>query len=132
MKTKQMKTTIQSIAPPTEDVYGFWGTIQTNSYCEETDCNHIDEAAADRIWAAACLQVAETFDENNPNVIRNFLRSRYGRHLADELFTEATCTENDLVANLADVLNRKSHNVLVWKRDFRNVKETTLNGEWID
>ncbi len=128
---KKNMNNIKNITPPTDDVYGFWGTVQTNSYCEETDCNHIDEAAANRIWTAACLQVAKTFDEKDPDVIRNFLRSRWGRHLADELFTPG-CHEKNLIARLAENLNERRYGVLVWKSGFREVKEATENGTWVD
>lgn len=38
-----------------------------------------------RLWLVACEAVEAAFGESDRRIVRNFLRSRYGRHLADDL-----------------------------------------------
>jgi len=58
---------------PTEDCYGFFGTIHSNE--------KLGGAAMTKAWRAAFESLTEK--GYNATLTRNFLRSRMGRHLAD-------------------------------------------------
>jgi hypothetical protein len=60
---------------PHEDVFGFYGTIKNN------ECHAAAEAQA--AWECAMAAVI-AFADGNATLARNFLRSRHGRHFADE------------------------------------------------
>ena len=53
-KTKASNLNPREIAPPTEDSFGFWGTIQSNSSTDEDPAGTIGPDAANRLWAVAC------------------------------------------------------------------------------
>ena len=61
---------------PTEDSYGFFGTIRLNE--------KLDEAAGAQAWADAFAVFRTAPWEPSDIAIRNFLRGRAGRHFADE------------------------------------------------
>lgn len=102
-----MKSGKNEIEFPAEDVFGFAGTIQTNSYREETGENALTPEAARQLWYRACAAVTEVFGETDPAVIENFLRSASGRHLANETFNEANGKMDLLGDAVAKALGRK-------------------------
>ena len=65
---------------PINDVFGFYGTMKGMA----------GEEMAVKLWDSASLIVSTIFNENDPAVVRNFLRSRYGRHVADRVSFFAT------------------------------------------
>jgi hypothetical protein len=128
---------------PDEDAFGFAGTIQANSHNDATGANGIGPDAARRLWREACAAVARTFGEDDPAVIRNFLRSRYGRHLADEAYTEAHPAQGEaaLAAGIGKALARKkrirqrlggTRERLAWQKPFDEIKTATLDGTWTE
>ena len=62
------------MTPPTDDVFGFYGTITTNE--------NLPQAAADTAWIYGIAIITEV-SGGNAVLARNFLRHRYGRHFAD-------------------------------------------------
>jgi len=128
---------------PDEDGFGFAGTIQSNSHNDANGENEIDIDAARRLWREACAAVARTFGEDNPQVIRNFLRSRYGRHLADEAYNEAHPArgETALATGIGKALARKKRirqrlggtlERLAWQKPFDEIRRATLDGTWTE
>ena len=122
------------LQPPVEDVYGFFGTVQTNSYSEATGRNSIDQIAAGKLWALACRLVAERFQCDDPAVIRNFLRSKHGRHLADDATCAGNgCDEYNVAIGIGRSLDRRRRNgESIWKKPFEDVRKATVNGEFVD
>ena len=59
-----------TILPTRNETWGFYGTISTAGF------------EADVCWKAASLKIAEATGAN-PEGVRDFLDSRYGRHFAD-------------------------------------------------
>lgn len=71
-------------AAPTEDCYGFYGTIQSNE--------ELSEADAIKAWESAMETL--TLMGHKPMLARNFLRNRMGRHFADATsFYEGTLAD---------------------------------------
>lgn len=131
-----MKSSKNEIAFPAEDVFGFAGAIQTNSYRESTGKNALTPEAARRLWNRACAAVTEVFGEADPAVIENFLRSANGRHLANETFNEANADIDSLGDAIAKTLGRKVKvrkrlggygEKMVWKKQFEDSRRATLN-----
>jgi len=134
---------IKGILFPDTDSFGFTGTIQTNSHNDATGRNEIDPKAARRLWAKACEMVALTFGEDNPQVIGNFLRSTYGRHLADEAYTEASPNRDEaaLLEGIDKALSRRkrirlrrggTRERLVWQKPFDAIRQATIDGTWTE
>lgn len=61
--------------PPTEDCWGFYGTIQSNESLGDKD--------ASQAWAEAFRILRSAPWKPSDIAIRNFLRSRWGRHFAN-------------------------------------------------
>jgi len=124
--TKKIKNAREQMAPPTEDAWGFWGTIRSNSGYR------ISEDVTSDIWHAAFVSVEAAFGEKSPEVIRNFLRSSYGRHLADEAFNEAASeTIDDLIQGVVIALGQTKRNGrLTWQKQFDEIKAVTEDGAW--
>lgn len=61
---------------PTEDSFGFHGTILSNE--------KLSESQAENAWKTAFTAVRDEVTGGNEIMARNFLRSRWGRHLADD------------------------------------------------
>ena len=76
MKTTQPNHTLNELlAPPADDAFGFHGTIR-----------HIvdnDQKQADKAWAAAMQICRADLTNGDAQTARAFLRSRFGRHIAD-------------------------------------------------
>lgn len=128
MKNAPEKNTMNpmDIPAPAEDCWGFYGTILDNGKITP------DNAAC--IWKTACQALAETYNETDAAVIRNFLRSRYGRHLADSVHEHAyRITDGDSIETIyekavTDALTPAKN----WRREFKAIRKTTLSGEWED
>ncbi|MEE4212916.1 MAG: hypothetical protein V2I43_27025 [Parvularcula sp.] len=83
-----MKATLNDtfLTAPTEDCWGFFGTIKSNE--------EIDEATASQAWADAFRIFRSAPWQPSDIAIRNFLRVRWGRHFADATsFYEGTLAE---------------------------------------
>jgi hypothetical protein len=75
MKTTPNTTeTNKLIEAPTDDVFGFYGTIRSN----EGLC----QAKGDAVWKCAMRTITEVTG-GNAILARNFLRATHGRHFAD-------------------------------------------------
>ena len=73
---ENMTTTNATLsAAPTEDYYGFFGTIELNERCSMTE--------ATQAWDAAFAVFRSAPWQPTDIAIRNFMRSRWGRHFAD-------------------------------------------------
>ena len=116
---------------PIEDVFGFFGTMK----------GMVGEEMAKQLWDSASLIISTAFYEDDPAVVRNFLRSRYGRHLADSVSFFAKPDEyNDFDVMHSAVMDaildsyKSGHNTgkSVWTRRFNEIKDVTEKGEWID
>ena len=104
---------------PREDSHGFAGTLRQNY--------DLGWRANARLWLVACQAVEAAFGETDRRIVRNFLRSNYGRHLADDLSRRQPRDPEE-----ADVQNailttdwRKD-----WTKGYRFVAEATRNGTW--
>jgi len=132
MATKKEKEAVWAF--PEEDAFGFAGTLRANT--EE----RLGEDAERRLWAEACKAVQATFGEKDAAVVRNFLRSRWGRHLADEAcnFAHPETGERALLAGLKKALKRRKQlregktGRLAWQKVFDEIKKATLDGTWED
>lgn len=62
-------------AAPTEDSFGFYGTIMSNE--------KLSGKQAEQAWKGAFAVVRDGLAEGNKIMARNYLRTRQGRHLAD-------------------------------------------------
>ena len=116
---------------PIEDIFGFFGTMK----------GMVGEEMAKQLWNSASLIVSTNFYEDDPAVVRNFLRSRYGRHLADSVSFFAKPEEYDdfdvmyfavMDAILDSYKSGQNTGKSVWTRRFNEIRETTLSGEWVD
>jgi len=112
---------------PEEDVFGFYGTVK----------RMVGEEMAIQLWDTASLVLSTWFREDDPAVVRNFLRSRYGRHLADEVANQSHPSNyenyaimNQAVMDAVLVTDRKGRSF--WTDWFFDIKATTENGEWSD
>jgi hypothetical protein len=106
---------------PREDSHGFAGTLRSNY--------DLGWRANARLWVAACEAIETTFkvDESERGIIRNFLRSRYGRMLADDLSFRMSADPDEV--GVKDAIAR-THWVAHWLKWFREVATITRRGEW--
>ena len=112
---------------PVDDVFGFYGTMK----------GMVGEEMAVKLWDSASLIVSTNFYEDDPAVVRNFLRSSYGRHLADRVtffakeedYGDAVIMYDALLSTISETTNRGG---LFWRKPFDVVKEATVTGEWTD
>jgi hypothetical protein len=129
----QAASKAMSIPAPTEDSWGFYGTIISDGWTEDNKVP-IGHPEAERIWQVACQAVAEKYGEANPAVVRNFLRAPVGRHFADAVYNHATAvTEQALIAAIPAAINEtnnKGRNT--WMQSFEEVKKATESGAWLD
>ena len=116
---------------PIEDVFGFFGTMK----------GMVGEEMAKQLWDSASSIISTAFYEDDPAVVRNFLRSCYGRHLADSVSFFAKPDEyNDfdvihsavMDAILDSYKSGQNTGKSVWTRRFNEIRETTVKGEWVD
>jgi hypothetical protein len=116
---------------PIEDMWGFFGTMKTIA----------DEDVAIIAWESASLTLSSCFKEDDPAVVRNFLRSRYGRHLADRVTfyaNEEEYGDSDIMrsavmdAILAIHESGRNKGKSVWTEWFTDIKKATESGEWED
>jgi hypothetical protein len=116
---------------PKEDIFGFYGTMKTIA----------GEETAEMLWDSASLVLSSCFKEDDPAVVRNFLRSRYGRHLADSVTFFAKPEEYgdfdvmhfavmDAILNPHESGRNKGKSV--WTNRFNEIKDATESGEWVD
>jgi len=112
---------------PEDDVFGFFGTMK----------GMVGEEMAIKLWDSASLIVSTIFYEDDPAVVRNFLRSSYGRHLADRVtffakeedYGDATIMYDALLSTISETTKRGN---LFWGKCFEIVREATITGEWTD
>jgi len=112
---------------PVDDVFGFFGTMK----------GLVGKEMAIKLWDSASLIVSTNFYEDDPAVVRNFLRSRYGRHLADRVtffsipedYSDADKMYEAVLSTITEVTKRGE---LFWGKCFDEIKTVTENGEWID
>jgi hypothetical protein len=112
---------------PVDDVFGFFGTMKSMA----------GEQAAIQLWDSASLIVSTNFYEDDPAVVRNFLRSCYGRHLADRVTFFANEKDYGDAAKMYEALlstisETTKHGELFWGQCFEAVRNATLTGEWTD
>ena len=112
---------------PVDDVYGFYGTVK----------RMVGEDMAANLWDTASLVLSSWFREDDPAVVRNFLRSRYGRHLADEVANQSHPSNYENYAIMSQAVmdavlatDRKGRSF--WKKWFQDIKQITESGEWSD
>ena len=112
---------------PVDDVYGFYGTVK----------RMVGEEMAIQLWDTASLVLSSWFREDDPAVVRNFLRSRYGRHLADEVANQSHPSNYENYAIMSQAVmdavlatDRKGRSF--WKKWFQEIKQITESGEWSD
>ena len=113
---------------PVEDIFGFYGTVKSL-----TD----DEQMAAHLWETASLVLSSFYREDDPAVVRNFLRSRYGRHLADRItfFVKPHEYEDfDVMreAVMSAIMEKDHRGRSMWGNLFAEIKKITENGEWTD
>jgi hypothetical protein len=113
---------------PAEDVFGFYGTVKSM-----TD----DEEMAEFLWESASLVLSSFYREDDPAVVRNFLRSRYGRHLADRItfFAKPHEYKNfDVMreAVMSAIMEKDHRGRSMWGKLFAEIKKIIENGEWVD
>jgi len=112
---------------PTDDMFGFYGTMKCM----------VGEEMAIKLWDSASLILSTIFHEDDPAVVRNFLRSSYGRHLADRVtffakeedYGDANIMYEAVLSTITEV-GRSGQ--LFWKTEFETVKNATTSGEWKD
>jgi len=112
---------------PTADMFGFYGTMKCM----------VGEEMAVKLWDSASLIVSTIFYEDDPAVVRNFLRSSYGRHLADRVTFFSIPEDYDDAGKMYDALLSTISEVtkqgkMFWGKCFETVKEATISGEWVD
>ena len=119
--------------PPREDAHGFYGTLRSNSESAQAG---LGERGLERLWLEAFRQVEVLFRERDQQVVRNFLRSAYGRHLADQVFTKARAHTSEVALRKAirEALAERHYrtNRLIWKKAFNTVKRSTHEGRWTE
>ena len=104
---------------PREDSHGFAGTLRMNY--------DLGWRTNERLWQLACLTVQLAFHETDKRIVRNFLRSRYGRHLADDLNRRQPRDPEEVdVQDAIAATNWKKD----WAKCYREVAEATRNGTW--
>ncbi len=113
---------------PVEDAFGFYGTVKSMTGREEI---------AVAVWDTASLMLSTLFDENDPAVVRNFLRSRYGRKVADHVTFFARPGEYENLDVMHEAVRSAITDVdvrgrLIWKKWFEEIRAVTLSGEWVD
>lgn len=100
---------------PTEDCWGFYGTIRSNEKLGELDATRAWDQAFE-IFRSAPWQPSDI-------AIRNFLRLRAGRHFADATsFYEGT---------LAERIHQTSGEAWV-EREFSRIKHDGLDAELLE
>ncbi|MCF8070418.1 MAG: hypothetical protein K9L30_17700 [Desulfobacterales bacterium] len=111
---------------PLDDTWGFIGTILR--------IGDIDKEAAARLWKVATNKLAGTYQETRPDVIRNFLRSRHGRHFADDASNMGLKwnQKTDCEKALAEGIEKSLSDPDRWSKFFNEVKEATISGKWED
>ena len=112
---------------PEEDAFGFYGTVK----------RMVSEDMATNLWDTASLVLSSWFREDDPAVVRNFLRSRYGRHLADEVANQSHPSNYEDYAIMGQavmdaVLAADRQGRSFWKKWFQEIKQITESGEWSD
>jgi hypothetical protein len=91
------------------------------------------DEVAQELWKTACLALSECFEEDDPEVIRRFLLSRHGRHLATSAMShtwpEYYSHVDEMVGMLLDALEERctedNQSVSAWAKAFQAIK----NGE---
>ena len=105
---KLTQTEIEDLKnPPTQDSYGFWGTLKLNEKLSDTETN--------KAWNCSFEIFQKAPWEPTDMAIRNFLRSRSGRHFAD-----ATISYSG--RSLAERIAQASAETWV-RTEFRNLKK---------
>jgi len=104
---------------PREDSHGFAGTLRANY--------DLGWRTNERLWQFACLTVQLAFHETDLRIVRNFLRSKWGRHLADDLSFRQP--RNPEEADVQDAIAATPWQK-VWAKCYREVAELTRRGEW--
>ena len=112
---------------PIDDVFGFFGTMR----------GMVGKEMAIKLWDSASLIVSTIFYEDDPAVVRNFLRSSYGRHLADRVtffakeedYGDAAAMYDSLLSTISETTKRGD---LFWNKAFKVVKKATESDEWVD
>ena len=112
---------------PKKDLWGFYGSMKCM----------VGEKMAIKLWDSASLMISTNFHEDNPAVVRNFLRSPYGRHLADRVafFAKEEDYGDDAAmyeAVLSTITEVGRSGNLFWKKQFDKIKVATATGEWED
>lgn len=113
---------------PVDDLFGFFGTVKSMTN---------DEKMATYLWESASLLFTNFYHEDDPAVVRNFLRSRHGRHLADSVtFFVKPDEYGDFDAMqeavMSAIMETDRHGCLIWAKQFAEIKKITENGEWTD
>ena len=93
----------------TNTAWGFWGTI----------AHHADPAAA---WPLAMAKVTEATGMAE-TAVRDFLDSRHGRHLADEIANHLTAGRE-----LEAAIDAAVHTWMGWRVSRRTARETGIPG----
>lgn len=113
------ESTPAEYAFPRDDGYGFAGALRGNY--------DLGWRANARLWRVACEAVEAAFRETDRRIVRHFLRSRYGRHLADDLSRRMGRDPEEADARQAIVA---AHWQKDWAKGYREVAAATRRGEW--
>lgn len=103
------------ILPSENETFGFWGESKINRY-----------ENVEGLWKDMSLLLMDVFNAS-PEVVRQTLDSRFGRHLADELsFVKGgKVTPETAVHHAIELLKRSD-----WRKYFR--KAIHDSAEWIE
>lgn len=104
---------------PKNDQWGFAGEIRR--------LFKITDESGARIWLHACLVAEDALAGAERVFVRNFLRSGFGRHLADDLTRLLPKHEPD-ETEFFDALNRTHWHD--WQKCFNSVVRDTREGLW--
>ena len=119
---KEEKLKNISVPVPTEDQFGFYGTIQSNSN------DNFSRTELKDIWDGAVNTIAEVLNTDATKDIENFLRSRAGRHFADELSFESKVDDKEGLIKAVKTVLTGAH-AKSWKREFESVKNYVKQGK---
>lgn len=104
---------------PQHDDWGFAGEIRR--------LFKLPEDAGERIWLNACLIIEREFSVKDRRFVRNFLRSGWGRHLADDLtwiLKSNTPSEVKIIRALEETRWKS------WGKCFNSIVRDTREGLW--
>lgn len=120
---------MEKIPYPVDDDWGFVGTMRRD--WQEFD-PEIEEWQLENVWHIACHEVSKYFSITSPALSAILLRSRWGRHIADQLFGYLIDLDDpeDIALAIRKVLSLQTrHGTPFWRKAYLEIKNAYMHEE---